>query len=257
MLRHISTFNELHLGDNLIHLNYLHKLSKLYPDLVLNHYLNDHYIDQLNPLISESLNIKLFKLELKPSDAINCWIGYEDYFYKSHLQGNWVEFHLDFFNRLSYLLGVKNPILKDSDLLFDFSILEKKKSLRRYDFLIVNSTPQSNQTFDFDKEFLIQVIKKLVFKGYSVISTHPNEIVESIIEKGYGLIEVAQISNNCQAIIGIPNGPMWLTFNSFNQDKVLFRLVWLSIQKLTLGANCLTCSSGPDLLDMLIRSEIL
>jgi hypothetical protein len=257
MVKIISTYNELHLGDNLIHLNYLHKLSKSYPELVFNHYLNNEFIYQLTPLISDSNNINLFGLELKPPDAINCWIGYEEYFYKSNLQGSWVEFHLDFFNRLSFLLGVQNPILKELDLLFDFPVIEKTKSPRRYDFLIVNSTPQSNQTLDFDEKFLVNIIKMLVFKGYSVISTHPNGIVESTIEKGYDLIGVAQISNNCQAIIGIPNGPMWLTFNKFNQDKVLFRLLWLSIQKLNLGANCLTCYSGTELLDMLIRSEIL
>lgn len=240
----IKTFNEFHLGDNLIHLNYLYRLSRLYPDLTIEHYLNINYIHELRNLIPNSSNISLFDIESKPSCSVNSWIGFDGYYYNSPLQGNWVDFHLDFFKNFSVILGVKNPIINDVDLLFDFPILENFNFSKKYDFLIVNSKPLSSQISDFDEDFLNNLIKELIFKGYTVAATHPNGIVESTIEKGYGLLQVGQISNNCQAIIGVPNGPMWLTFNKFNQNQVMLRLAWLSRQQLYLGSNCHTCVSG-------------
>ncbi|QWD13722.1 hypothetical protein G6678_05765 [Polynucleobacter paneuropaeus] len=193
-----------------------------------------------------------------PQDAVNCWIGYEDYFYKSPLARNWTAFHLDYFNYLSNKLGLKNPISHRDDLLFNFPLLDGPSPInKKFDFLIVNSMPLSGQIAGFDPNFLNVLIKTLVFKGYSVISTHPNGIVESTMERGFNLLDIARISNYSKVIIGVPNGPMWLTFNIFNNDNLVLRLPWVSIQDLNLGKNCKTCYESLEIYNLLQLNKII
>jgi hypothetical protein len=71
----VCTLNEWHLGDNLIHLNYLYRLSRLNPEKQFRHYVNSLQLGQLRPLIEGIPNIELFELQLAPSWATNCWIG--------------------------------------------------------------------------------------------------------------------------------------------------------------------------------------
>jgi len=256
MYSSIITFNELHLGDNLIHLNYLHKLAIKNPDLCFIHYLNDEYIALLKPLISIN-NIKLESIKNKNDFSINSWIGYDNYFYDSPLNKDWVLFYLTFFDYFSKKINLENPILNKYDLLFDFPSLNKPSLLDRdFDYLIVNSTPLSNQTNNFDPHFLNLIIKMLVFKNYRVISTHPNGIIESTMEKKLDLLEISRISNRCKAIIGIPNGPMWLTFNVFNNSNLIYRILWLSVQNLSLGNNCFSLKHPNEILNFINHNPI-
>jgi len=254
----ISTFNEWHLGDNLIHLNYISKLSKKYPEIYFKHYLRKSYIHLLQDLIADNKKIQLFPLEEKTIDEVNCWIGSEGYYYNSPLANNWTAFHIDFFNQFSKKLELISPISSENDLFFDFSALNGPSPTNRpYNFLIVNSAPMSSQITDFNREYLNNLTRELVFKGYSVMTTHPTGIVESTLEKGFNLIEIARISNHCEAIIGIPNGPMWLTFNIFNKDNIKFRALWLSAQTLNLGNNCFSCDSSTQISNILRECQII
>lgn len=254
----IETYNSLHLGDNLIHLNYLHRLSIANPDLLFKHYVDKNYISKLCPLLQGIENIELLNLQEMPHRAVNSWIGDEDYFYNSPLQTNWVDFHLDFFKYFSERLGLNTPIIHRDDLLFDFPALHMlNQDTKAHDFLIINSTPLSGQTKDFDPLYLTKLTQTLVFKGFSVITTHPTGIVESTLEKGFDLLKIAQISFKSSVIIGIPNGPMWLTFNKISNKQIKARLAWVSIQNLDLGENCLTCLNKEDISKVLQDNKII
>jgi hypothetical protein len=164
---------------------------------------------------------------------------------------------LDYFEYLSSLLGFQNPVVTRDDLLFDLPILKSGEFDVSYDFLIINSTPLSSQVADFDSNYLSELTKKLVSKGYKVATTHPTGIIKSTLELGYDLLKIAQLSNRCQMIIGIPNGPMWLTFNSICNKQLKARLVWLSIQNLNLGESCFTCTNKDVISDLLRVNDVI
>lgn len=257
MQNDVCTFNEWHLGDNLIHLNYLYRLAKLNPEKKFRHYVNKNHLAQLNPLLEGIPNITLFELGLAPSLSTNCWIGHQKYFHNSPLKRDWVSFHLGYFKYLSNLLGFQNPVKSRDDLLFDFPVLGNCQANAAYDFLIINSTPLSSQIADFDSNYLTQLTAKLVDRGCKVVTTHPTGFTKSTLEQGYDLLKIAQLSNRCHTIIGVPNGPMWLTFNSVNNKQLKARLVWLSIQNLNLGVNCLTCENKEAITNILKESGVI
>ena len=254
----IETYNELHLGDNIIHLNYIKRLTDLYPNLEVIHYCNQAYCRQLISLFSDCRSIQILSLNLKRKSAINCWIGDRDYFYKSANRFDWVSFHLEFFDYFSNILNVENPIKCSHDLLLDCPSLNGLNSkLPEFDFLIINSRPESSQIVDFNTNFFDDLSLKLHNKGYKVITTHPNSFNMSTIEMEFNLLEIGQISSHCKAIIGVPNGPAWPTFNVFNCQTVKFRIFWLSVQSLKLTNNCFSISSPDEIMNLLLQARIL
>jgi hypothetical protein len=117
----IHTYNEYHLGDNLVHLNYLREVCKKNPDLEFTHHCNPQHHAQLTPLL-EGVAIELGDLMIPPG-AINAWIGRDNYFYNHPLRADWVAFHLSWFDHLSDLLEVSNPMACREDFLFDYPAL--------------------------------------------------------------------------------------------------------------------------------------
>ena len=65
----IHTYNEYHLGDQLIHLNYLRKVCKENPHLDFTHHCQEQYHAQLLPLC-EDAPILLRDLRIPP-EAFN------------------------------------------------------------------------------------------------------------------------------------------------------------------------------------------
>lgn len=253
----ISTFNEWHLGDNLVHLNYLVRLSRHYPQLKFEHFLKDKYIEDLAPLIPQ--NISLRPIVESHEGAINCWIGYENYFHKSSLRNDWVQFHLSFFEKLSLELNLDNPIKHADDLLFDMPLLDGDSPLEEeVDFLVVNSTPLSCQSPEFTEFYFNNLIELLRGRGFRVVATHPTGDGASALERGFRLHEIARLAKHCkEGIIGIPNGPMWLTFNVFVNSNLKCRIVWLGPQKLNLGENCLSIETPAGITGALRRLGFL
>jgi hypothetical protein len=240
----VETFNEFHLGDNLIHLNYLYRLAQAYPLTRFVHYCRDNYLDQLNQLqLDQDVNIHLAPLSKKTTDAVNCWIGHEHYFYTSPLRGDWLLFYMAYFEKLSRTLAVENPITSGSDLLFKFPELQKASTTKSYDFLINNAPPMSGQCIGYNSSDFVNLVKILKRCGYSVITTCPTGECESTLDLKLGVVGIAWVSNRCKAVIGIPNGPMWLTYNVFNLDIIKLRICFLSIQSLRLTDRCISLPS--------------
>lgn len=240
----VETFNEFHLGDNLIHLNYLYRLAQAYPNTRFVHYCQDDYLPQLEQLQLElDAKIHLASLSKKTTDSVNCWIGHEQYFYTSPLRGDWCLFHLAFFERLSRILSVENPITSISDLLFKFPVLQKVSIAKSYDFLINNAAPMSGQCIGYNSIDFVNLVKILKGCGYSVITTCPTGECESTLDLKLGVVGIAGVSNRSKVIIGVPNGPMWLTYNVFNLDVVKLRICFLSIQSLRLTDQCISLPS--------------
>jgi len=219
----IHTYNEYHLGDNLIHLNYLRRVCEQNPHLEFIHHCHTQYHSQLVPLC-EGLPILLKDLAIPPG-AINAWIGRENYFHNHPLRRKWAQFHMEWFDRLSDDLEVPCPIATPEDLLFDYPAL-KEPCRYEFDLLVINAPPQSGQLPDFSAEFFKNRVRELANEGLKVITTHPTGYVPSTLENHYTVTDIGILSKGVQCIEGVDTGPMWTTHNIFNQDKVLSRLIY-------------------------------
>ena len=232
----LETYNEYHLGDNLIHLNYLRRLQlPLGEDIV--HHCNPMHHKQLLPL-TEGTAITLADLYIPPT-AVNAWIGRDNYFYTHPLQSNWVLFHLSWFDHLSNLLGIDNPIVVRSDLLFEYSALNAPLPMS-FDTLVINAEPKSNQLPTFSHEFFNKRVKELLNAGKRVITTNPTGMCLSTLEMGMDITAIGSLSKYCTHIEGVATGPMWTTFNVFNLDNIKSRVLYCDIQTVNLTDNTIT-----------------
>ena len=233
----IHTYNEYHLGDNLVHLNYLRRVCKENPDLEFTHHCNPMHHAQLTPLL-EDVPISLQGLSIPPN-AVNAWVGRDNYFYNHPLQHDWVNFHLEWFDHLSNLLELPSPMACREDLLFEYPALNQIIS-EPFDYLIINSPPQSNQLRDYTPEFFNKRVRELSNEGYKVVTTHPTGMVSCTLDWGLDVTGIGSLSNQAKHIEGVATGPMWTTFNIFNKDKVLSRKFYCSDQSVNLTDNTTT-----------------
>ena len=233
----IHTYNEYHLGDNLVHLNYLRRVCKENPDLEFTHHCNPMHHSQLTPLL-EDVPISLQGLSIPPG-AHNAWIGYKNFFYNHGARRDWVVFHQSWFDYLSDRLEVANTIACNEDFLFDYPAL-MRFSRYEFDYLIINSPPQSNQLRDYTPEFFNKRVRDLANEGYKVITTYPTGLVPCTLEHHFTVTDIGVLSNGCKHIEGVATGPMWTTFNIFNKDKVLSRKFYCSDQIVNLTDNTTT-----------------
>ena len=233
----IHTYNEYHLGDNLVHLNYLRRVCKENPDLEFTHHCNPMHHSQLTPLL-EDLPISLQGLSIPPG-TINAWIGRDNYFYNHPLQHDWVNFHLEWFDHLSNLLELPSPMACREDLLFEYPALNAPIPIT-FDYLIINALPQSGQLPDFDAQFFKNRVRNLLNEGFSVITTNPTGMGLSTLEMGLDVTGIGSLSKYCKHIEGVATGPMWTTFNLFNLDKVLSRKFYCAHQSVNLTDNTTT-----------------
>ena len=211
----VRTYSEYHLGDQLIHLNYLRKVCEFNPNTEAIHYCKQEYIPQLLPLC-ENLPITLQDLTHN-KDAVNSWIGTDGYFYRSPLKRNWVAFHLDWFSHLSNQLGVMNPMQHPDAFLFNYPALEKGKH-PKYDVLIINSVPMSNQLTDYNPWFFQNMVKRYLADDHTVMTTLPTGMCQSTLELGMSVTDIGCLSKTVKIIQAVDTGPLWTTYNKWNKE---------------------------------------
>jgi len=220
----IQTYNEYHLGDQLIHLNYLRRLSYLYPNYIFRHYCQDIYIPQLLAVVEDCPSIEILPLGERDGSAVNCWLGVDGWFYRHPKQRHWVDLHLDWFATLSTRLGVENPIRTKYDLLFEYPAL-RKKVYQPFDVLIINCPPGSNQLPTFSLEKFESLTKKLC-EDMDVITVYPTKLCPSTLEMHMTVTEIGNLAQFCQYIVAVDTGPLWTTYNQWNIDSILGRTIY-------------------------------
>jgi len=233
----IHTYNEYHLGDNLVHLHYLRKVCEQNPDLEFTHHCNPALHFQLEPLV-EFMPITLDGLSIPPG-AINCWIGRDNFFYNHPLRENWVTFHICWFDYLSDLLEVANPIACKEDFWFDYPGLKVLPPMN-YDYLVINSPPASGQLPDYSPDFFNNMVRNLCNEGKKVITTAHTGMAECTLDHGITVTGIGALSKGAKHIIGVATGPMWTTFNVYNAQTVKSRTFYCAHQTVNLTNNTIT-----------------
>jgi hypothetical protein len=219
----IATYNEYHLGDNLIHLNYLRRACKENPHQEFIHHCNPAYHAQLTPLC-EDVPITLGDLYVTPG-AVHAWIGHANYFYEHSHRRDWLRFHLDWFVRLSSILEIENPMACREDFLFDYPALGAPLHYE-FDYLLINSVPASGQLPDYTPQFFQNMVLNLTNEGHKVITTAPTGMTPCTLDHHFTVTDIGVLSKSVSHIIAVDTGPLWTTFNKANQNKVLSRTIY-------------------------------
>ena len=250
--RIISTFNAYHLGDQLLTLHFLRAQAKAHPEITFRHTAPAQYFNQLGEVIKDLPNVFIgFEFAKIPADALNTWLGADGWFYSQPDRHDFVAIYLRHFANLSRALGLPNVLFTPRQLLFDYPALaphtDRYAGLRG--ILVVNSPPQSGQFPAFSHDGFDAIIAQLHAAGHCVYTTAPSRTKDALctLDLGSSVTDIGRLSaDHLDAIIGIPTGPMWPTFNVWNADTIKLRLLLLATERVeilpqhTVHANSLT-----------------
>lgn len=225
-------WNQYNLGDCIWHCLYMRKLALCHPDIRFDFYCRPEHHVQLQPIIFDH-NVKTITLhtlsEAPPEGAIACWVGPH---HRGHPHWNdIILFLIDWFEHLSKVIGLENPIKRREDMLCDYpALLHDSQSMGRqwqwFDWLVINSHGMSGQ-FKIDDVAMEHLLRDLVGKGYKVAVTQPCGIADIFCTREWGMTvtEIGHLSLLCRNILAIATGPMWPTFNIWNQRELGERIV--------------------------------
>jgi hypothetical protein len=222
-----ETFNEWHLGDNLVHLNFLRRLAVKHPDCQFVHACRVHYHEQLKPVVWPLANVKVVPLKGRNPHAVDAWVNHGAWTprggrsHHSPVRFDWVRFYPDFFADLARRMGLTTPMVSADDYLFDYPALKDETRLPgRWDYLVCNGSVMSGQLPGWKDGDWDDVIEWLLKKGRSVVCTQPSRTgAVCTADHGLSVTGVGNVSMRVDGIIGCPSGAMWPTFNLWNKDK--------------------------------------
>lgn len=226
----IKLFNRFHLGDNVYQMYYNIKLIHLI-DCEIEYYCESKYFTELYNMIPTSIinKIKLNDISHTPKDAVDTWIGRDNFYYDFIVQNkSYNEMYISFFYILSKMLNVENPIIQNYDLLSDDVRLLDNKFNIKCDLLLVNSIPNSNQINYNSREFndFISVYKD----KYNIVSTYNTSFsdVPCTLDFGMNLIDIGALSVSSKVIVGVHTSPIIYTYNRYNYNK---NIKWCILQQ--------------------------
>jgi len=240
-MRKINFYSQEHLGDNMYHFHYCRKLLEKNKDIEIDFYVKrptdcNNFEIFYNELKKHIIDLERFNFirnfTILPKDVINIHINanqtgrkYFEFIKYPSLEGNlsYNEFYIYFFEYLSNILQIKNPIKTNDDFLIDNPLILKDNPLYNdnFDFLIINSIGLSGQV-EKNLSYFDPLFEYLLIKGYKVISTEKTKFSDilSTVENGLSLLDIGNLSLKCNNVIGVHTAPMTYTFNKWNIDKI-------------------------------------
>lgn len=203
-----------HLGDCMFFATYARKLLRALPDFEFTFYCEPSYHAQVLSMFQPfGERVSVAPVSERPADAINTWIGDGDFFHHHPQQHNYTRMYQDWFQRLSKLLGVENPIRSSLDLLMEVDDVDESHG--RFDYLVINSQAQSGQWPD-TTAILDGLIHKLKRRGRRVAKTHSSDGPADFctMEAGLNIQQLINFSPCCARVIGVNNAPMVAAINT-------------------------------------------
>lgn len=221
----IHSFNEYHLGDSIIHLNYVRRLIAKNPDINYVHAVHPQYVNELKTIVQDLSNISIITLQdgasKKDIKWFNSWRNTNNFFFNHPRMHDIANFHLDWFQIFSNSIGISNPIHTVDDLWIDYpGLLHSTPLDDDYDYMVINCQPMSCQWKHWQQGCFDPLFQKLKDTGKKVISLESNGFDYPFTRsKGLSLTSVGHISIRCNKIIGVSTGPIWTILNSHNKKK--------------------------------------
>ncbi len=260
------THNAYHLGDNLVHLNFLRKVALANPDRQFVHAAQWQYLRQFQDVVADVPNVELKDFNhTTPSDSINAWRGDKQFWYSHPDRNDFVKFHVEaWFPFLSDRMGVENPIKCAKDMLFDYPAIRTAflpaipSFIPPCDVLVINNAPGSGQWAGYDQFGLAILAEGISSKGYNVVVT--DDLPKSLISTkrlGYSVTQIGFLSMQCHTILMVSTGPSWPTWNVWNQDSVKNRIILLEPERVNLSPNTMHCATIDEAAEILKGSGLL
>lgn len=218
MSRTAYTYNEFHLGDNLVFLHLLRSLAKSHVSTPFVHFCHAHYRDQLKEVVEDLPNILLEPFESAlwlqhRHHAVNTWKNAEGHWEKSPVRWDWVNHTLDHHRWTARRMGFESPFTCREHLLFDYPALEPK-NLKPCRFLIGDSAPNSGQYSewaDHSKSPLGNLA--MDFRASICVET------SHLQKKGWRISQIGSASHSCVNHIMVANAPFFVTMNVHNHHN--------------------------------------
>ncbi len=248
----ISTFNALHLGDNLVHLHFLRALAKKYPEHEFHHGAQDQYLGQLVPLCWDLPNLELHPIAQVGQGAINAWCGAGGWWYQQPDTTDWLAAYKRWLDHLAGLMGLQNPIQERTDFLFDYPSLQRAEdtgamtdqTAPRADILVINSRPMSGQADGYDHTAFDHIIEDLRAAGHVVAHTAPSLAGNfCTMDRKMDVTAIGRLSQTVKAIVGVSTGPKWTTFNIWNRETVKLRLILCNRERVEMLPTVVSANS--------------
>jgi len=208
--------SETHLGDCILHAHFLKGLIKKNPKIERIYlYQYEQHKRQVQEFLHDEGKIILAPYVAAPENALRGWVGQ---FGIPPLPCALDTLRFSSYNKLCAQLDLKSPFIALEDILIDHPNLYRLEKFNRYDVLLINSTPLSNQCV-LDEEQYKKFAAKLKAKGKSVITTKKIPGVDCTMDKGYSILDIGCQSIKCTYVIGIGTGPMIGCLNVRNKEK--------------------------------------
>lgn len=225
-----ASYCDFHLGDHLIHLHFLRKISAMYHYDQFIHVAHACHLGQLLEVVKGCPNVLLKSFEWKKEHGDgyrwrNVWKNADEYWARSPLRADYAKFYLDWFWKLSKEIGAQgSPFEKPEDLLFDYPALQPVDTKMAWiDFLVCNSQPCSGQLKSYDgPNYFLPLMDRIAKAGKTAVVTSKLEGWPWTAEYGWSISRIGRFSTTCKAIVGICNGPMWPCLSVHNLGKPVF-----------------------------------
>lgn len=257
------THNGYHLGDNLVHLHFMRKVALANPNRQFLHAAQWQYLKQLADIVEDVPNLNLTDYNyLTPSSSIDAWRGAGGFWYNHPDRNDFVKFHVEYwFPYLANRMNVENPIKTGKDMLFDYPAILRRNEGELYphcDVLVINNAPGSGQFWGYNQYALADVAEKIHAKGFGVVvtDTYP-DYLPSTRRLGFNVTKIGHLSLHCHAILMVSTGPSWTTFNIWNQDTVVNRIILLDSERVYLAPHTMHCRTIDDAKEVLRESGLL
>lgn len=208
--------SETHLGDCILHAHFLRQLIKKNPQIerIYLYQYADH-LKQTQEFTRDIPQIVMARYDAAPENALRGWVGQ---FGIPPLPCALDTLRFTSYNKLCKQLNLRSPFWALEDILLDHPNFYRLENFDRYDVLLINSTPLSNQC-TLDEEQYTKFAAKLKAKGKTVITTKKIPGVDCTMDKGYSILDIGCLSIKAKYIIGIGTGPMIGCLNVRNKEK--------------------------------------
>jgi hypothetical protein len=233
----IDFISESHLGDCIIHADFLNKLIKVNKNLGVNFYVIETHKNQVDEFIENKDQIKTFNRSEAPSTAVRAWMA--QYGHIKIIPFDFGLLKLNFYNRLCQELQVKCPYNNIIDLLPDSNLFYENPKDQKWDILLINSDGHSGQTNGLPLDCNLFVER---FKHKQIITTKKYKNIPCTIDLNYSVMDIGRLSLKCDLIIGVHTAPWHTVMNRKNYDanKKFFHM---DVNNFYSYKNCTTITS--------------
>ena len=100
-MREISFISETHLGDCIMHTDFLNKLVKLDNNIIIHYYIIENFKDQVEEFIENKERVVAHNRSDAPKNAHRAWMA--QYGHINHIPFDFGLLKLNFYNKLRIL----------------------------------------------------------------------------------------------------------------------------------------------------------